>query len=374
MDCSNRNYICYIWLKMKIITFVLLTFSLFVTTTALAQEKDNSSIKEVQNSVNSLKQKVSVLTDSLENKHKLLEQQKSKIAHLVSRLDAQRALLDSSAKALKNQQTLIKEQQKKLSALNSELGDQDEKITNLNTKITSTKVGLDSLAKVSRQNSKSINHVSDNLGARIKKTKSAATAGISRLDKKAHQNRLYWIIGILATLLIAGILYWLLQRRIYTSKNDVESQIKNTRKSLEEESVQLDNKLVEVLEKQLKLEQEKQTGSEQDDEIDHSLALKVADEITRIQKNLHQMDDDTRGLKQLTASVKRIRDNFASNDYELVEMLGKEFDDGIKAATNFIPSDEIETGKQIITRIIKPQVNFKGEMIQSAQIEVSVGE
>ena len=35
---------------------------------------------------------------------------------------------------------------------------------------------------------------------------------------------------------------------------------------------------------------------------------------------------------------------------------------------------EMETGKQIITRIIKPQVNFNGKMIQAAQIEVSVGE
>jgi len=40
----------------------------------------------------------------------------------------------------------------------------------------------------------------------------------------------------------------------------------------------------------------------------------------------------------------------------------------------FIPSDEIEIGKQIITRVIKPQVNFKGQKIQAAQIEVSIGE
>ena len=39
-----------------------------------------------------------------------------------------------------------------------------------------------------------------------------------------------------------------------------------------------------------------------------------------------------------------------------------------------IDSDEIETGKKIITRIIKPQVNYNNEMIQAAEIEVSVGE
>ena len=109
-------------------------------------------------------------------------------------------------------------------------------------------------------------------------------------------------------------------------------------------------------------------------EADHTLALKVADEIIRIQKNLTRMDEKTKGLKQLIASVKRIQDNFASNGYEIVEMLGKTFNDGMKVSANFIPDEDLETGQQIITRIIKPQVNYKEIMIQSAQIEVSIGE
>ena len=86
------------------------------------------------------------------------------------------------------------------------------------------------------------------------------------------------------------------------------------------------------------------------------------------------MDEKTKGLKQLNSSVKRIQDNFASNGYELVDMLGKEYKEGMKVTANFVPSEDLETGKQIITRIIKPQVNFEGAMIQAAQIEVSVGE
>jgi predicted RNase H-like nuclease (RuvC/YqgF family) len=180
----------------------------------------------------------------------------------------------------------------------------------------------------------------------------------------------------LATLLFGGVIYWLLGKRIANSKTDVETQIKNTKKSLEEESVKLDSKLVEMLDTQLKLKQEEKqmVSANSTIEIDHSLALKVADEIVRIHKNLQQMDANTKGLKQLSASVKRIQDNFASNGYELVEMLGKEYNEGMKAAPNFVPSEDVEKGKQIITRIIKPQVNFKNEMIQSAQIEVSVGE
>ena len=83
------------------------------------------------------------------------------------------------------------------------------------------------------------------------------------------------------------------------------------------------------------------------------------------------MDDNTKGLKQLNSSVQRIQDNFAANGYELVEMLGKDYSEGMKATVNFIQDEDYEAGKRIITRIIKPQVNYKGTMIQTAQIEVT---
>jgi transketolase N-terminal domain/subunit len=90
-----------------------------------------------------------------------------------------------------------------------------------------------------------------------------------------------------------------------------------------------------------------------------------------MQKNLIQMDEKTKGLKQLNSSVQRIQDNFAANGYELVEMLGKDYNEGLKATVNFVQDEDFEDGKRIITRIIKPQVNYKGTMIQTAQIEVT---
>ena len=55
-------------------------------------------------------------------------------------------------------------------------------------------------------------------------------------------------------------------------------------------------------------------------------------------------------------------------------MLGKTYNEGMKVVANFIPDESLPEGEEKITRIIKPQVNFKGTMIQSAQIEVSLGE
>lgn len=263
---------------------------------------------------------------------------------------------------LTNQQLIINQQKKELANLSLKVIDQTKKI--------------DSLKMLTENNSQNIETIAKELGTKIQQTEMTAKDSISKLDKDVENNRLYWVIAFLVTLLLGGFVYWLLGKRIQTSKTDVETQIKNTKKTLEEESIKLDSKLVEVLESQLKLKQEEKqtTSGNSNSETDHSLALKVADEIIRIQKNLQQMDSGTKGLKQLSASVKRIQDNFASNGYELVEMLGKEYNEGMKAVPNFMNSEDIEKGKQVITRIIKPQVNFKGQMIQSAQIEVSVGE
>jgi len=277
---------------------------------------------------------------------------------------------------LQKQQQEITVLKQKLNNQQSVINQQKTELANLSAKAENQDKQIDSLKSATSQNVQNIKTIAEDLGTKIQQTETTAKDSISKLDKDVNQNKLYWIIATLATLLLGGIIYWLLGKRIANSKTDVETQIKNTKTALEEESIKLDSKLVEVLESQLKLKQEEKqiSPTNSNNEIDHSLALKVADEIIRIQKNLQQMDANTKGLKQLSASVKRIQDNFASNGYELVEMLGKEYNEGMKVIANFIPSEDLDTGKQIISRIIKPQVNFKGQMIQSAQIEVSVGE
>ncbi|WP_298954870.1 hypothetical protein [uncultured Nonlabens sp.] len=282
---------------------------------------------------------------------------------------------------IKNLQTQINQQQSDIQKLYSELNKEYRTYRivkeDLNQTIIDNQVKVvDSLNTLISKSKQELSFINKQLNTKIQKADENANSKISELDSSLGKSRLYWIIATLATLLLGGLVYWLLGKRIQSSKTDVETQIKNTKTALEEESVKLDNKLVDVLETQLKLKQEetKVQPTTSNEKADHSLALKVADEVIRIQKNLSRMDDKTKGLKQLNSSVKRIQDNFTSNGYELVDMLGKEYNEGMKVTANFTPSEDLETGKQIISRIIKPQVNFKGEMIQAAQIEVSVGE
>jgi len=176
------------------------------------------------------------------------------------------------------------------------------------------------------------------------------------------------IVVALALLIVMTLLFLLLRKRISMGRFAID-EINHAQKRLQEESVKLDNKLMELLEGQMKIE--KNRGAEASNVPDHALALKIADEITRIETNLSRMDASTRGYKQLMASVKRVKDNFMSNGYELVEMLGKPYNEGMRANVEFVNDDEMEDGKRIITLVTKPQVNYKGEMIQKATITVS---
>jgi len=275
-------------------------------------------------------------------------------------------------------QTKVNEQQNDIQKLYSELNKEYRTYRivkeDLNQKIIDKQEEvIDSLNSLIEKSNQKLALINQQLDSKIQATGQKADTQIAQLDSSVEKNRLYWIIATLATLLLGGLVYWLLGKRIKSSKTDVETQIRNTKASLEEESVKLDNKLVEVLETQLKLQQEtsKVQPITANEKADHSLALKVADEIIRIQKNLSRMDDNTKGLKQLNSSVQRIQDNFAANGYELVEMLGKDYSEGMKATVNFVQDEDYEAGKRIITRIIKPQVNYKGTMIQTAQIEVT---
>jgi hypothetical protein len=275
----------------------------------------------------------------------------------------------------------LQKQQQEIVSLNQKLNNQQVVISQQKTELAKLSVKtenhekqIDSLKSETSQNVQNIQTIANDLGTKIQQTENTAKDSISKLDKDVNANRLYWIIATLATLLLGGLLYWLLGKRIATSKTDVETQIKNAKKSLEEESIKLDSKLIEVLDTQLKLKQEeKQTVSvSSNNEIDHSLALKVADEIVRMQKNISKMDEETKGLKPLIKGIERIQANFASSGYETINLLNKDYDERMNIdVINFITDENLTAGRKIITSVIKPQVNFNGVLIQRAQVDVS---
>lgn len=235
----------------------------------------------------------------------------------------------------------------------------------------------DSLQQIIGANTSNIQTTANELGVKIEDTHKITKQSILVLNKTVNQNTLYWIIAILVVALFVLLVFVFLRKQIFKQKTDLDSNLQDTRKVLEEEAVKLDTKLAEMLEKQLIIineERAKEAKTNSNEiEIDHTLVLKVADRLISMEKNLSRMDEKTKGLKQLKKAVQSIKDNFASNKYEIVEMIGLKFDEGMHVTANFILDENLNEGDRIITQIIKPQVNYNGVMIQKAQIEVSQG-
>lgn len=193
-------------------------------------------------------------------------------------------------------------------------------------------------------------------------------------NQSIMESRTLWG-GIIAAaiLLISLAISYSLTKRIKQGTSSIEEvrkaqdALQSAHLKMQEETVKLDNRMIELFEKQMASSSIAATGTQ----IDHSLALKVADEIVRIEMNLSRMDTSIKGFKQLTKAVQRIKDNFHANGYEIVDMLGKPYNAGMKVVANFVADDSLASGLQIITSIIKPQINYNGQMIQAAQITVS---
>jgi cell division protein FtsL len=269
----------------------------------------------------------------------------------------------------------LQQQIDNLEKLNSGLSKQiysvNSNIRKLEGKLISTADSVNVLKKELVLTNSNLQALANKFELQIQQLSDKSDSDFSALNKRMSSNTLYWILAIVLIALFPIILYGWLRNKLTFVKTELSDQIKNSSEGIREEIIKLDNQVFWSLDFQKKLNNTEQTEAEN---IDHSLALKVADEIIRIQKNLNGMDPETKGLKQLEFAVDRIQDNFRENGYEMVELLNKPYDQGMKVSAKFKPDKTVKQGEQIITRIIKPQVNYNNEIIQEAQVEVSVGE
>jgi hypothetical protein len=270
----------------------------------------------------------------------------------------------------------IKPLNDKLKYLQSESEKLKSEIRTLNLNLSNTVFKFDSLKAQTNANRDAINKTGKELDSKISTTETSANQKISAVDQSLSKSSLYAIIGVLSAILLSGLIYWLLSKRQASDKTAIFEQLRKTKSSIEESLIKEFGKQTELMDTQLHLlEQQKITlQTTSNIEPDHSLALKLASEINLIERNINLMDSKTKGLKQLVASVGKLKDNLAANGYEIPELLGKQFHQGMKViVTSSIPDENLEKGSEVITKILIPQVNYNDKMIQTPQIEVSVG-
>jgi hypothetical protein len=248
-----------------------------------------------------------------------------------------------------------------------------------NKKTTNIIIGLNNKIKnlegQIEKNTSEITNTRSEVGLKIEKSESTTKTKLNEVDSTMSRKSLYSIIGILIAVIISSILYFILSRRQFSDKSNLLIELSKTRSSIEETLVKEFGKQTEVIDSQLSLiEKHKEASTSKNTEPDHSLALKVASEINLIERNVKLMDAKTKGLKQLNQSVAKLKDNLAANGYEMPELLDKQFHQGMRViVTVSLPDDTLEKGEEKITKVLIPQVNYNDKMIQTAQIEVSVG-
>jgi uncharacterized membrane-anchored protein YhcB (DUF1043 family) len=211
-----------------------------------------------------------------------------------------------------------------------------------------------------------IDVLADSLNAEITDTRTSAEQRIAGIDQSLSQTAWWTISGILFAVIVSGVVYGLLRRKLKSGQADMIAQLSKAKQSIDEKLVHEFAENAETLE--ALSQRSKPAGA------DHSLALKLADEITLMERNISHMNQDTKGLKPLIRAIERLRANLNSNGYEFVELVGKPYHEGMKITIiSSIPDENMKKGVDIITKVIKPQVNYQDKMIQMAQVEVTVG-
>ena len=201
------------------------------------------------------------------------------------------------------------------------------------------------------------------------------------IDETIMSRSKWYGAAIAALLLLLGGCYWYLRRRNDASEQSLTAQVKSameTVRSTEEKIAKSDtalaDSLFEILNK-LKVQEMSASanGQSKPAEVDHNLPLKLADEIHRMRKRLASLPEDTKGLTPLQKSLERLESELSEQGYEIVDHTGMAYTENLSVKARFVPSDDLGPDQKIISKVVTPQVNYKGVMIRMADIEVSIG-
>ena len=221
--------------------------------------------------------------------------------------------------------------------------------------------GIDSLQELQKKQTTDVEMLAEKVGADLKET-----------NKKIDVSANVAACGIFIAFVLLVIIYLMLIKKIQRGSSSIdkikvaEESLEAAQKAMQEESVKLDGKLVELLDKQLKQNTEPKQ--------DHSFVLDIANEIARIEQNLAFMDTKVKGVSNLKNRAAAINDRLKSKGYEIPKLVGEKYIDGNNMKPTMELDEDLPAGTQIIRRVLKPMVMYNGEMIQAAEVVVAYNE
>lgn len=342
---------------MKKILFITLMLVLSVT---YGNSTDSLKIVNLQQQIDELKSQYLVQKNNSDSLAILQQQQAEQLGSLAESLNTANSKIKQQTRLQNNLESKIQSQSKEIDSLCNE---------------------LNSMRTIYLQQRTSIDSLGNKVVTGFSETNSSLENAKTSLSNVIKNRTWIAVIGVFVSILLLAIVYFIFRKKIKTGDSTIsevksaQDALKKAQEAMQEESLKLDNQLLQLLNNQLQNQLQNSIqptpNSVSDSQPDHSLVKKVADEIVHIETNLSRMDASVKGHKQLSKAVDRIRNNFLANGYEIVQMLGMPYNSGMKVTANFVSDETLAEGEQIITGITKPQINYNGKMIQSAEITVS---
>jgi len=350
---------------------LLIFFFSFQSSANLVLESSNSS-GDIQEDVTSAVAKLQTRIDELEGMDKKVErildmllQQGDEISVLEYRISSSSSRLRKLASTNDNFKDDVGLQHTTVLARIDGLSDNSSQ---LDSKVSNIAQGLDQATREIQTSRGELKKIDGEVAA----SEANLLQMIGGVDEALSIRTLYVALCIL--MLIAVLAF--IRRRFSIDSVVMSGKITQAREELDGEYNALDLKLSEMLSKQIEIQSMIGQNSSKIavDAVDHTLPLKVATEIHRMRKRIASMPDDTKGIKPLTKALERLEESLSDNNYEIIDLLGKNYVDGMVVHQEIVVDDSLSVGEQVITKVVKPQLNHNDKIIQVADVIVSIGE
>lgn len=102
------------------------------------------------------------------------------------------------------------------------------------------------------------------------------------------------------------------------------------------------------------------------------LAVDFVVEFWRFRKKADMLAlTDNNGIDLVKKSINRIEDLFKRHEIEIIDWDGKKYDNGYSVnVLMFEESEDLKADEEIISETIKPQIRYKGKIIEHGQVIV----
>lgn len=285
----------------------------------------------------------------------------------------------------------IRTSRAEINRLNTQLTQQQRENTRQAKQLDATLLSRSQQQEASAaQQSRAISDIDKKLASVASTQQNDARQTALKLDAQAQQHQqlardvnkrnLTLLSVIVAFILIVVSGFILLRKNVSALRRAVSTDLQHALErvnSAEQQMVKADSQLAEslaeVVSRMSVLASVENSKAPTEAQPDHTLPLKVADEIFRMRKRLASLPTETKGLTPLKKSLERLENQLNEQGYEIIDYTGMDFDEGMTINARVIPSDDIEPGKSVITKVVTPQVNYHGLINRIADVEVSVG-